>query len=105
MYTSCGEAEERLEAAAASGVVEEEVRGSPGSSENAKEVRTGELRGEVQWRSGGAFGTHRTLELWLSVMVENSEGSEQPGGPNSRRERERKERRARGTYRQGLDGI
>jgi hypothetical protein len=37
-------------------------------------------------------------------MVENSEGSEQPGGPNLRRGRKRKERRARGTYRQGLDG-
>jgi hypothetical protein len=82
--------------AAASDVVMEEVWGSPGSNEIAEEVRTGELRREVQGRSGGASGTHRILELRLSVMVENGEGSEQPGGPNSRKGRKRKERRAQG---------
>jgi hypothetical protein len=54
-------------------------------------VRTGELRREVQGRSGGASGTHRILELWLSIMVENGEGSEQPGGPNLRRGRKKGE--------------
>jgi hypothetical protein len=62
--------------------MKEDVRGSPGSNKNAEEVRTGELKREVQGRSGRASGTHRNLELWLSVMAEDGKGSEQPGGPN-----------------------
>jgi hypothetical protein len=62
--------------------MKEDVRGSPGSNKNAEEVRMGELKREVQGRSGGASGTHRNLELWLSVMAEDGKGSEQPGGPN-----------------------
>jgi hypothetical protein len=76
---------------AASGVIEEDVWGSPGSNKNAEEVRTGELKRVVQGRSGGASGTHRNLELWLSVMAEDGEGSDQPGGPNQ--EEEGRERR------------
>jgi hypothetical protein len=55
-FPSCSGAESSLEMAAASGVVVEEVRSSPGSNEIAEEVRTGELRREVQGRSGEAPG-------------------------------------------------
>jgi hypothetical protein len=45
--SSRDEAEGRLESTAASGIVEEDVRGSPGSNKNTEEVRTGELKREV----------------------------------------------------------
>jgi hypothetical protein len=63
MFASRGNVKERLESMAASGVVEEDVRGAPGSNKNAEEVRTGELKREVQGRSGGASRTHQNLEL------------------------------------------
>jgi hypothetical protein len=63
MFASQGDVEERLESIVTSGVVEEDVRGSPRSNKNAEEVRTGELEREVQGRSGGASDTHRNLEL------------------------------------------
>jgi hypothetical protein len=54
-FASCSGAESSLEMAAALGVIVEEVRGSPGSNEIAEEVRIGELRREVQGRSGGVM--------------------------------------------------
>jgi hypothetical protein len=62
-FASQGDVEERLESTAASGIIEEDDRGAPGLNKNAEEVRTGELKREVQGRSGGASRTHRNLEL------------------------------------------
>jgi hypothetical protein len=67
-------------------------------------VRTGELKREVQGRSGGASGTHRNLELELPVTAEDGEKIPQPGGP-IRGEEGREERGGCGVLKAAIEGM